>query len=95
MKETDPLTGQLSMLGKAPLPDALDALDDRVLGALETRRREAAAMRRMLAIAAFVSLGGGMVAGSVLPGPAVAASPLTPLAPASPLAPAALLGGGE
>lgn len=95
MMQKDPIDGRLSMLGAAPLPDALDALDDRVLGALEARRREAAAMRRMLAIAAFVSLGGGMVAGSVLPGPAVAASPLTPLAPASPLAPAMLLGAEE
>lgn len=82
---------ELRILNAANLPAALDALDDRVLGALATRRREAAAMRRTMALAAFVSLGGGMVAGSVFVPTAVAASPLTPLVPASPLAPSTLL----
>lgn len=82
---------ELRILNAADMPAALDALDDRVLGALAARRREAAAMRRTMAFAAFVSLGGGVVAGSVFVPPAVAASPLTPLVPASPLAPSMLL----
>lgn len=78
-------------LSAAALPAALDALDDRVLAALVVRRAEAAATRRLMAVAALFSLGSGMVAGSVFVPNAVAASPLTPLIPASPLAPSTLL----
>lgn len=82
---------ELRILQAADMPAALDALDDRVLRQLAVRQREAAATRRMIAFAAFVSLGGGVVAGSAFAPSAVAASPLTPLVPASPLAPSTLL----
>lgn len=80
-------------LNAAAIPPALDALDDRVLTALARRKSEAAATRRLMAVAAFFSLGGGMLAGSLFVPAAVAASPLTPLIPASPLAPSTLLDG--
>ena len=76
---------ELRILNVEGLPAALDALDDRVLQMLATRRREAVAMRRTIALAAFISLGGGVIAGSAFAPSAVAASPLTPLVPASPL----------
>jgi hypothetical protein len=82
---------ELRILNMAQLPSALDALDDQILHALARRQRESAATRRMMAFAAFVSLGGGFVAGSAFIPPAVAASPLSPLIPASPLAPSSLL----
>ncbi len=78
---------ELRILNAAELPPALDALDDRVLCLLAARRREAAAMRGMMALVAVISLGGGVIAGSVFAPPAVAASLLTPLIPASPLDP--------
>ncbi|HKX88361.1 MAG TPA: hypothetical protein VJM13_04050 [Sphingopyxis sp.] len=78
---------ELRILNATSLPEALDSLDDRVLSALATRQREAAAMRRTIALAAFISLGGGVIAGSAFAPSAVAASPLTPLVPASPLDP--------
>jgi hypothetical protein len=78
-------------LNTAALPSALETLDDRVLAALVIRKAEAAATRRLMAVAALFSLGGGMVAGSLFVPSAVAASPLTPLIPASPLTPATLL----
>ncbi|KQZ61647.1 hypothetical protein ASD67_20840 [Sphingopyxis sp. Root1497] len=82
---------ELRILNEAPLPAGLDTLDERVLSALAGRQREASATRRMMALAAFVSLGGGFIAGSAVIPPAVAASPITPLIPASPLAPSTLL----
>ncbi|WP_332820198.1 hypothetical protein [Sphingopyxis sp.] len=82
---------ELRILNAAEMPAALDALDGRVLHALAARRRESAAMRRTMAVAALVSLGGGVVAGSAFVPAAVAASPLTPLVPVSPLAPSTLL----
>jgi hypothetical protein len=82
---------EIRKLYATALPSTLDALDDRVLAALAVRKSEASASRRMMAVAALVSLGGGMVAGSVFVPSAVAASPLTPLIPDSPLAPATLL----
>lgn len=83
---------ELRILNEAKVPGALDMLDDRILAALSSRQREASAMQRMLALAAFVSLGGGFVVGIAAVPPAVAASPITPLIPPSPLAPAAMLG---
>lgn len=82
---------ELRILNRIALPAALDALDDRVLGLLAVRRRESAANGRLMALAAFVSLGGGVVAGSAFPEPAVAASPIGPFGPASALAPSTLL----
>src|SRR3546814_18025751 len=72
---------ELGILNRIDLPAALDALDDRIMGALAIRRREAVAIRRLMTLAAFVSLGGGLVAGSAVPQPAVAASPFAPLRP--------------
>ncbi|NYF32505.1 hypothetical protein [Sphingopyxis sp. JAI108] len=82
---------ELRILNDAKLPAALDTLDEHVLAGLAGRQREAASMRRMMAFAAFVSLGGGFVVGTAVVPPAVAASPITPLIPASPLAPSTLL----
>lgn len=74
---------ELRILNAAVMPPALDALDARVLTALAARRREAVALRRTMLVAALVSLGGGVAAGSVFVPDAVAASPLTPLAPST------------
>ena len=82
---------ELRILDRVDLPAALAALDDRIMGALALRRREAAAMPRMMALAAFISLAGGVFAGSAISQPAVAASPLAPFGPASALAPSTLL----
>ena len=82
---------ELRILNRIALPPALDSLDDRVLGALPARRRETAALGRLMALAAVASLGGGVIAGSAFPDPAVAASPISPFGPASALAPSTLL----
>jgi hypothetical protein len=82
---------ELRILNRIDVPAALDALDDRIMAALAVRRREGVATRRLMALAAFVSLGGGIVAGSAISQPAVAASPLTPFGPPSALAPSTLL----
>lgn len=82
---------ELRILNRIELPAALDALDDHVIGALAARRRESAATGRLMALAALVSLGGGVIAGSAFPEPAVAASPISPFGPASALAPSTLL----
>ena len=82
---------ELRILNRVDLPPALDALDDRILGALAARRRESAAIGRLMALAAVVSFGGGVIAGSAFPEPAVAASPISPFGPASALAPSTLL----
>ncbi|WP_338426923.1 hypothetical protein [Sphingopyxis kveilinensis] len=83
---------ELRILNEAKQPTALDTLDDCILAALSSQQREASAMQRMLALAAFVSLGGGFVAGIAAVPPALAASPITPLIAPSPLAAAAMLG---
>lgn len=85
------MDAEFRKLNGAALPPALETLDDRVLAALAARKAEAAATRRLMAVAALVSLGGGVVAGSALVPDAIAASPLTPLVPASPLTPSTLL----
>jgi hypothetical protein len=82
---------ELRILNGIALPVALDTLDDRVFGALAIRRREGAATRRLMALAAFVSLGGGVVAGGAISEPASAANPLSPFGPVSALAPSTLL----
>ena len=82
---------ELRILNRVDLPPALDALDDRILGTLAARRRESAVIGRLMALAAVVSLGGGVIAGSAFPEPAVAASPISPFGPASALAPSTLL----
>ena len=81
----------LPHLRDAPVPDALGALDDAVLAALATRRREQATGPRLLALAALLSLGTGVAAGSISGSPAVAAPPLSPVASNSVLAPSTLL----
>ncbi|MBB5707794.1 hypothetical protein [Sphingopyxis panaciterrulae] len=82
---------ELRILSRVDIPTALSALDDRIIHALGVRRREAAAMRRVMALSAFISLGGGFIAGSAVSQPAVAAGPLSPLGAASVLAPSTLL----
>lgn len=82
---------ELRLLDHIALPAALDTLDDRILSALAVRIREGAAARRMMALAAFVSLGAGAVAGSAMSQPAVAASTLSPFGPPSALTPSVLL----
>lgn len=81
----------LQQLRMGSLPPELEALDDRVLDGLATRRREANLSRRIMALAAVISLGGGMLAGSMIVRPASAAAPLTPLIPATPFAPSTIL----
>jgi len=85
------MEAEVRKLNMAVLPPALETLDDHVLAALAVRKAEAAATRRLMAVAALFSLGGGVVAGSAFVPSAVAASPLTPLIPASPLAPSTIL----
>lgn len=85
---------ELRILNAAEMPAALDALDARVLTALAARRREAVSLRRTMLVAALVSLGGGVAAGSAFVPDAVAASPLMPFGPDSPLAPSTLLDEG-
>lgn len=75
----------LKILRVTDLPKALADLDDHILADAVIRRNEAKAMRRMMVLAAFISMGGGVVAGAALPAPAEAASPLTLLVPHSPL----------
>ncbi|WP_077147859.1 hypothetical protein [Sphingopyxis sp. KK2] len=82
---------ELRILNRIDLPPALDGLDDRILDALAARRLESAAIGRLMAIAAIVSLGGGVIAGSALPETAVAASPISPFGPAGALTPSTLL----
>lgn len=82
---------ELRILNKIELPAALETLDDRIIGALAARRRDSAATGRLMALAAIVSLGGGVIAGSAFSEPAVAASPISPFGPASTLAPSTLL----
>lgn len=76
---------ELELLKFGALPPELTDLDDRILDAVIAHRRESAAMKRMMAFAAVVSLGCGVVAGGAMPHPAVAAAPLSPLVPHSPL----------
>jgi hypothetical protein len=81
----------LPHLRDAPIPDALGSLDDAVVSALAARRREQAAGPRLFALAALLSLGTGVAAGSISGSPAVAAQPLSPFASNSALAPSTLL----
>lgn len=76
---------QLKILQNVDAPEALADLDEDIFAALAERQRESAAMRHMMIFAAFLSLGVGVVAGGVMPRPAVAAGPISALVPASPL----------
>lgn len=69
----------------------LDGFDDRVMGALAERRRDATRVQRMTAVTAFLALGSGALAGSLIGAPASAASPLSPLVSMNAFAPSALL----
>jgi hypothetical protein len=75
----------LKILRVTDLPTELAGLDDVIVADALMRRKEAKAMRRMMVFAAFISMGGGVVAGAALPAPAEAASPLTLLVPHTPL----------
>lgn len=81
----------LRQLRHSPPAEFLDALDDRVLGALAERGRDVTRVRRMTAFAAFLSLGSGAFAGALTGEPVAAARPLSPLTPMNALAPSVLL----
>lgn len=81
----------LSQLKWTPQTGLLDGLDDRVMNALALRRRESSMAQRFMVLSAFISLGGGALAGISMSEAAVAARPLSPFAPAMALAPSALL----
>jgi hypothetical protein len=88
---------ELRILKRVDLPAAaLDAIS--ITGSSVLWRyvagEAAVTVHRLMTLAAFVSLGGGVVAGSVLPGSAAAASPLSPFGPVSALAPSTLLDAG-
>lgn len=80
------------ILNTAELPPQLDSIDQPILDRLAASRQEAAVTRRLVLLAAFVSLGGGIVASTAMPEPAVAASSFSPLVPDSPLACCAVVG---
>lgn len=76
----------VGILNSAELPTQLDMIDQPILDRLAARRHEAALTRRLVLAAAFASLGGGILASTAMPEPAVAASSLSPLVPDGPLA---------
>lgn len=84
----------LRQLRHSPPAGFLDALDDRVMGALAERGRDVTRVRRMTAFAAFLSLGSGAFAGAIMGEPVAAARPLSPLTPMNALAPSVLLDAG-
>lgn len=81
----------LRRLRRVPPAGLLEGLDDRVLGALAVRRREASMAQRFMVLSAFISLGGGALVGVSMGHTEAVASPLTPLAPAMTLAPSVIL----
>ncbi len=83
---------RVRILSTAELPAQLDMIDQPILDRLLTRRQEAALTRRLVLLAAFASLGGGIFASAAMPEPAIAASSLSPLVPDSPLACCAPMG---
>lgn len=85
------LDDTLSRLSQLPMPEAMEFIEENVFIALAIRQRDAAASRPLMGVAVIVALGLGVAGGSLLSGPAVAASSLSPLAPASVLAPSSLL----
>src|SRR3546814_8191832 len=78
---------ELRILSRVDIPTALSALDDRIIHALGVRRHEAAAMRRVMALSAFISLGGGIIAGTPVSQRGVPAARPSRLVRASVLAP--------
>ena len=81
----------LRQLRHSPPAGFLDGLDDRVMGALAERSRDATRVRRMTGFAAFLSLGSGAFAGAIMGEPVAAARSLSPLTPMNALAPSVLL----
>lgn len=81
----------LMQMKRIPQTGLLDGLDDRVMTTLAIRQRETRESRKFMALAAFVSLGGGAFAGIAMGEPAVAAQPLSPFAPTAMLSPSSLL----
>lgn len=81
----------LRQLMHSPPAGFLDGLDDRVMGALTERRRDATRVQRMTALSAFLALGSGAFAGALIGEPASAAHPLSPFMPNTAFAPSTLL----
>lgn len=87
----DMVDNLLRQLRQAPPAGLLDGMDDMVIAMLAERRGETTRLQRMTAVAAVMSLGGGVFAGAAIGEPVAAAQPLSPLAPMSAIAPSALL----
>lgn len=83
---------RVRILNTVGLPPQLDTIDQPILDRLAASRQEATLTRRLVLLAAFASLGGGILASTAMPEPAIAASSLSPLVPDSPLACCALVG---
>ncbi len=77
---------RVRILNTAELPAQLDTIDQPILDRLAARRQEAALTRRLVLVAAFASLGGGILVSTAMPEPAIAASSFSPLVPDGPLA---------
>lgn len=80
----------LMRLATAPLPTALDSIDERVFsGVVAVRSRRLARGIGLVTIGAALAMG---VASSAMPAREVGAQSLAPLSSVPPLSPAALLG---
>ena len=89
--DEDAMDNYLRQLRQTPPDRLLAGLDERVMGALVVRRKEAGMAQRFMVLAALISLGGGALAGVSTGEHASAARPLSPFAPATALAPSTLL----
>lgn len=81
----------LRQLRRAPPSGLFDGLDDRVFSALALRRKETTMAQRFMVLSAFISLGGGAIAGIASAEPVGRGPSLSPFAPVSALASSALL----
>lgn len=81
----------LRQLRQTPPDRLLAGMDEKVMGALVLRRQEVSMAQRFMVLTAFISLGGGALAGVSTGEPAAASRSLSPFAPATALAPSALL----
>lgn len=77
---------RVRILNASELPPQLDEIDQPILDQLAASRQEATLTQRLVLVAAFASLGGGILASTAMPEPAIAASSVSPLVPDSPLA---------
>ena len=81
----------LARLAAAPVPAALNEIDDAVFAGIAKRRQEASLAPRLMGLAATLSLAIGVVGGSISVGAPVSAQSLSPFAVADALTPATLL----